>query len=63
MKTLLGEYDGVAAKAMQRGIVHEKTAVAKYEAETGTVFNPSGLWLHPLGFVAVFQMALLTVQS
>jgi len=35
---------------MQWGTVHEKTAAAKYEAETGTVVNPSGLCLHPVGF-------------
>lgn len=50
MKTLLGGYNAAGAKAIQWGTLHERTALAKYEAETGNLVKPSGLWLHQLGF-------------
>jgi hypothetical protein len=50
LKTLLGEYNAAGAKAVQWGMLHEKTAVEKYEAEKGIVVKPSGLWLHKGGF-------------
>ena len=50
LKTLTGEYDASGAKAVQWGLLHEKTAVTKYESERNVTVQPAGLWLHPLGF-------------
>jgi len=50
MKTLLGEYDASRARAVQWGVLHEKTAIRKYEEERSVVVAESGLWLHSGGF-------------
>jgi len=50
MKTLIGEYNAAGARPVQWEVLHEKTALAKYEAERGLSVQLSGLWLHQQGF-------------
>jgi len=63
LKTLTGEYDASGAKAVQWGVLHEKEAIAKYEAERGVMVQHAGLWLHPLGFCGASPDGIVDEQK
>lgn len=59
----LGTYNLDGIKAVQWGREHEDAAVEAFTATTGLSVNPTGLWLHPCGYLGASPDGLVGEEA